>query len=57
MKELKTKSETQDLLNLLSNLPKGNTSATPDAPAQKKKWSRIPSYVKNSGRVNKTKGK
>ena len=57
MKELKTEKEAQDLLDLLSNLPKGNTSSTPDTPEQKKKWSRVNSYVKNSGRVNKTKGK
>jgi hypothetical protein len=57
MKTQRKESETQDLLALLDSLPKGNTSATPDAPAQKKKWSRIPSYVKNNGRVNKTKGK
>tara|TARA_R110000822_G_scaffold92140_12_gene212139 strand:+ start:961 stop:1134 length:174 start_codon:yes stop_codon:yes gene_type:complete len=57
MKEMRTESEAQALLNLLSSLPKGNTPATPDKPEQKKKWSRVNSYVKNNGRVNKTKGK
>ena len=57
MREMKKEKEAQDFLELLSNLPKGNTPATPDTPEQKKKWSRVNSYVKNSGRVNKTKGK
>jgi len=57
MKTQRKESETRDLLDLLSNLPKGNTSSTPDTPEQKKKWSRVNSYVKNNGRVNKTKGK
>lgn len=57
MKTMRKESEAQALLDLLSNLPKGNTSTTPDEPKQKKKWSRVNSYVKNNGRVNKTKGK
>ena len=59
MKSLKSIKETDSLLDLLSNLPKGNENNTAKAfdDKPKKKWHGTTTTVKNSGRVNKTKGK
>lgn len=54
----KSPEETQNLLDILSKLPKSNennTASIDDKP--KKKWSRVQSGVVSKGRVNKTKGK
>ena len=59
LRSVKSEKETDNLLDLLSNLPKGNENNTAKAPDDKpkKKWSGFTSNVKTSGRVNKTKGK
>lgn len=59
MKSLRSVKDTNNLLDLLSNLPKGNENNTAKAfdDKPKKKWSGTTTTVKNSGRVNKTKGK
>ena len=59
MKSLKSIKETDNLLDLLSSLPKGNENNTANAfdDKPKKKWHGTTTTVKNSGRVNKTKGK
>ena len=59
MKSLKSIKETDNLLDLLSSLPKGNENNTAKAfdDKPKKKWHGTTTTVKNSGRVNKTKGK
>lgn len=59
MKSLKSIKEADSLLDLLSNLPKGNENNTAKAfdDKPKKKWHGTTTTVKNSGRVNKTKGK
>ena len=59
MKSLKSIKEADSLLDLLSNLPKGNENNTAKAfdDKTKKKWHGTTTTVKNSGRVNKTKGK
>jgi len=59
MKSLKSVKEADSLLDLLSNLPKGNENNTAKAfdDKPKKKWHGTTTTVKNSGRVNKTKGK
>ena len=59
MKSLKSIKETDNLLDLLSSLPKSNENNTAKAfdDKPKKKWHGTTTTVKNSGRVNKTKGK
>ena len=59
MKSLKSVKDTNELLDLLSNLPKSNDNNTAKAfdDKPKKKWRGVTSTVKNVGRVNKTKGK
>ena len=56
---IKSAKETDSLMDMLSNLPKSNANNTAKAfdSEPKKKWSRAPSDVKKTGRVNKTKGK
>jgi|APGre2960657404_1045060.scaffolds.fasta_scaffold87061_2 hypothetical protein len=59
MKSLRSVKDTNNLLELLSNLPKGNENNTSKAfdDKPKKKWHGAPNTIKNNGRVNKTKGK
>jgi hypothetical protein len=59
MKNLKSVKDTNDLLKLLSELPKPNENNTAKAfdDRPKKEWHRAPSDVRSSGRVNRTKGK
>ena len=59
MKSLKSIKEKDNLLDLLSSLPKSNENNTAKAfdDKPKKKWHGTTTTVKNSGRVNKTKGK
>jgi hypothetical protein len=59
MKSLRSVKDTNNLLELLSNLPKGNENNTAKAfdDKPKKKWHGTPNTIKNNGRVNKTKGK
>jgi len=60
MKSLRSVKDTNNLLDLLSNLPKSNENNTAKAfdDKPKKKWHGTPhTGVKNNGRVNKTKGK
>lgn len=59
MKSLRSEKETNNLLDMLSNLPKSNDNNTAKAfdDKPKKKWSGFTTTVKNTGRVNKTKGK
>lgn len=59
MKSLKSVKDTNDLLTLLSSLPKSNESNTAKAfdDKPKKKWHGVTPTVRTSGRVNKTKGK
>jgi len=60
MKSLRSVKDTNNLLDLLSNLPKSNENNTAKAfdDKPKKKWhGSTHTGVKNNGRVNKTKGK
>jgi hypothetical protein len=59
MKSIKSEKETNELLDMLSSLPKSNENNTAKSfdSEPKKKWSRAPSDVRKTGRVNKTKGK
>ena len=59
MKSLKSVKDTNELLDLLSNLPKSNESNTTKAfdDNPKKKWHGVTSTIKNKSRVNRTKGK
>ena len=59
LRAVRSEKETNDLLDMLSNLPKGNENNTAKAfdDKPKKKWHGTTTTVKNSGRVNKTKGK
>lgn len=59
MKSLRSVKDTNNLLELLSNLPKNNENNTSKAfdDKPKKQWHGAPNTIKNKGRVNKTKGK
>ena len=60
LRSVRSEKETNDLLDLLSTLPKGNENNTAKAfdDKPKKKWhGATHTGVKNNGRVNKTKGK
>jgi hypothetical protein len=59
MRTQRKEGEVNDLLNLISSLPKANTEASPDEPKKKNdKWKlRSSVNIANKGRVNRTRGK
>jgi len=59
MKTQRKEKDVENLLNLLSSLPKANTSADPEEPTKKNdKWKhRSTNNVSTKGRVNRTRGK
>lgn len=59
MKTQRKEHEIENLLNLMSSLPKANAEANPDEPKKKNdKWKLKSSVnIANKGRVNRTRGK
>ena len=59
MKTQRKEKDVENLLNLLSSLPKANTNASPEEPTKRNdKWRhRSTNNVSTKGRVNRTRGK
>ena len=59
MKTQRKESDVENLLNLMSSLPKGNTETTSEEPKKKSDgWKhKSISKVSTKGRVNRTRGK